>query len=482
VITLKRDRRSAENMRDIRASKQLQRMPQPEVGWFVAVVLALGDIAGLAMAWHFAEKLNQSFAPIPKQLVWWEWFGLSSLFWVFAFSTVVLFAYHNFYSATSQWRNYVKQAQVISTIYLLSLVVAYFYDPKLDAPRSLFFTAWMGSIVFVIGIRLGVTIFLHQFRFTRSQIPVFIIAPRDRIALLTEMVEHRVGYRVVGAVESSQAHLSSTMQLVKASGAREVLADSLPETKLASNLYWQLRNAQISLLLVPSSLVMLHRRGAPEIFAGMPTIRIEPQFFAIWEYRLKRLFDVCGALLGIVCLAPVFVFVAIAIKFSSPGGVFYSQERVGLHGQVFRMWKFRTMCSDADKQQAELEQLNESKDGVMFKIKHDPRIIPIGRFLRRTSIDELPQLFNVLMGQMSMVGPRPLPIRDVARFDEWHHTRHLVLPGITGFWQVSGRSQIDTIDDAARLDLFYIDHWSFNLDLEILIETIRIVLFSKGAY
>jgi exopolysaccharide biosynthesis polyprenyl glycosylphosphotransferase len=479
---VKGDRRSIENMRDIRASKHLQMLPQPEIGWFRAVVLVLGDIAGLAMAWNLAEKLNQSFAPIPKDLVWWEWLGLPSLFWVFAFFTIVLFACYNFYSATSQWRNYVKQAQAISTVYLLSLVVAYFYDPKLDAPRSLFFTAWASSIVFVLGLRLAIAIFLGQFRFTRPQIPVFIIAPTDRITELTETVERRVGYKVVGAVESSQAHIPSTMQQIKASGAREVLAESLPETKLASNLYWQLRNAQISLLLVPSSLVMLHRRGAPEIFAGIPTIRIEPQFFAIWEYRLKRLFDICGALLGIICLAPIFIVVAIAIKLSSPGSIFYSQERIGLHGQVFRMWKFRTMCSDAERQQAKLENLNESKDGVMFKIKHDPRIIPIGHFLRRTSIDELPQLFNVLMGQMSMVGPRPLPIRDVARFDEWHHTRHVVLPGITGFWQISGRSQIDTIDDAARLDLFYIDHWSFNLDLEILIETVRIVFFSKGAY
>ncbi len=479
---MKCDRSPVETMRDIRASKKLEMVLQPEIGWFGAIVLALADLCGLATAWHFAEQLNQSFAPIPPELLWWQWLGLSSLFWLFALFTFVLFAYHNFYTAASQWRNYVKQAQVISTIYLLSLVVAYFYDPKLDAPRSLFFTSWISSIVFVIGLRLFVTLLLNQFRFTRPQIPVFIIAPSDRIPLLTEMLAGHTGYRIVGTVESSQAHLASTMQLIKSSGAREVLADSLPETKLASNLYWQLRTAQISLRLVPSSLVMLHRRGAPEIFAGMPTIRIEPEFFAVWEYRLKRLFDICGALLGIICLAPLFMTVAIAIKLNSPGSIFYSQERIGLYGQAFRMWKFRTMCTDAEQRQVELENLNESKDGVMFKIKHDPRIIPIGHFLRRTSIDELPQLFNVLMGQMSMVGPRPLPIRDVARFEEWHHTRHVVLPGITGFWQISGRSNIDTIDDAARLDLFYIDHWSFNLDLEILIETLRIVLFSKGAY
>jgi len=184
-----------------------------------------------------------------------------------------------------------------------------------------------------------------------------------------------------------------------------------------------------------------------------------------------------------VLLAPLFIVVAIAIKISSPqGGIFFSQDRVGLHGQVFRMWKFRSMCFDASDRQAELEHHNQSQDGVMFKMKRDPRIIPIGHFLRRMSIDELPQLFNVLLGHMSMVGPRPLPIRDVSKFQAWHHTRHLVLPGITGLWQISGRSDLDTIDAAARLDLYYIDHWSLNLDLAILVETVRIVLFGKGAY
>jgi lipopolysaccharide/colanic/teichoic acid biosynthesis glycosyltransferase len=174
--------------------------------------------------------------------------------------------------------------------------------------------------------------------------------------------------------------------------------------------------------------------------------------------------------------------IAIAIKTSSKGSVFYTQDRVGLHGQSFRMWKFRSMFMDADRRQTELEHLNKSSDGVMFKIERDPRIIPIGHFLRCTSLDELPQLFNVLLGQMSLVGPRPLPVRDVARFTNWHHTRHLVMPGITGLWQISGRSDLDTIDDVAKLDLFYIDRWSLNFDLEILIETLRLILFGKGAY
>ena len=140
------------------------------------------------------------------------------------------------------------------------------------------------------------------------------------------------------------------------------------------------------------------------------------------------------------------------------------------------------MTKNAHRRQEQLETHNDCADGILFKIKNDPRVTVIGRFLRRTSLDELPQLFNVLLGQMSLVGPRPLPVRDANRFSDWHRDRHQVLPGITGLWQISGRSDITCFDDAARLDLYYIDNWSLNFDLEILAETVRIVLFGKGAY
>ncbi len=469
-------------MRDLRASAQAQFLPLPEIGWFRSLTLIFGDLVGLGFAWHLAARLNESFQPLPAEFTLWEFLGLPSLFWFFAIATLLLLGYQGFYDSTSQCQNYGKQAQSISAIYLSSLVVNYFYDPKLDAPRSLFFSAWLASIGCIFIVRLVMILGLHQLAIARPQTLVFIIAPSAKITALTNSIQRRKGYKVVGCINSDRAYAPNTVTKIIQSKAHEVLAEGLPETYLASDLYWQLRTAQINLRLAPSSLAMLHRRGSPEIFAGMPTIKISSQFLGIWEYRCKRLLDFLGALAGIILLAPVFIVVAIAIKVSSPGGVFYSQERIGLNGKAFRMWKFRSMCIDAGDRQAELEKFNESKDGVMFKMKRDPRIIPIGHLLRRLSIDELPQLFNVLMGQMSLVGPRPLPIRDVARFEDWHHIRHLVLPGITGLWQISGRSDVDTIDDTARLDLHYIDHWSLNLDLAILVETISIVLFGKGAY
>lgn len=467
---------------DLRAGSQIQQWKLVDFNWLRALLLIASDIVGLGIAWKISLNFNQVFSPLPPDLNWGEFAGLTGLFWAFAALVVTGFAYHNFYRGESQWRNYVKQAQVISSVYMSSLVISYFYNPTVDAPRSLFFPAWIGSIAIIIGLRLLLTLLFDQFPIARSHTPVFIIAPKDRLSYLTNIIEKRTGYRVVGSLASSLANTSHSIQSIITSGAKEVIAEGLPETQLASQLYWQLRNVGIGLRLIPSSLMLLHRRGTPEIFASIPMIRIESSLLANWEYIFKRCFDFTAALIGLILLSPIFIAISIAIKISSQGSVFYTQDRIGLQGQSFQMWKFRSMFMDSDRRQAELEHLNKTSDGVMFKIEKDPRIIPIGHILRCTSLDELPQLFNVLLGQMSLVGPRPFPVRDVARFTNWHHTRHLVMPGITGLWQISGRSDLDTIDDVAKLDLFYIDRWSLNFDLEILVETVRLVLFGKGAY
>ena len=195
---------------------------------------------------------------------------------------------------------------------------------------------------------------------------------------------------------------------------------------------------------------------------------------------LKRVLDIVASFAGILLLTPLFLIVGLWIKFTSPGPVFFFQERVGLNKRRFRLVKFRTMVADAEKRMAEIEHLNEVS-GPVFKIKNDPRITPIGKFLRKTSIDELPQLFNVLKGDMSLVGPRPLPVRDYIGFDEdWHRRRFSVKPGITCLWQVNGRSNT-SFDKWMKLDMEYIDHWSLVLDLKILLKTIPAVLKGSGA-
>jgi exopolysaccharide biosynthesis polyprenyl glycosylphosphotransferase len=462
-------------IRDIRARTGIRVKTQ---GGWRSLALILGDICGLAVAWQVALKLNDKFSPLPKQLDWGEFAGLPALFWGFTGVIVCWFAVQHFYRH-DQEKNYVRQAQTISNIYLGSLILSYFYNPTVNAPRSLFIPAWLGSVVLVIGIRLVLSLGLDQLQ-AGQKIATFIIAPEARLAELACITTTRANAQIVGMTASHQLPDIDILEAITRSGAKQVIAEDLPETELASYLYWQLRHLGITLRLVPSSLMWLHRRGRAEVFAGMPTIRIEPQLLGSWEYVAKRVLDVVGALVGLIVLSPLFVLVALAVQFTSPGGAFYSQERVGLRGQVFRMWKFRTMYQDADKRQQELE--HQVAQNSLFKITNDPRVTKIGSFLRRTSIDELPQLFNVLLGDMSLVGPRPLPLRDVAQFAPWHHTRHVVIPGITGLWQVSGRSNLSNLDEVVQLDLFYIDYWSLNFDLQLIMETVRIIFFGKGAY
>jgi exopolysaccharide biosynthesis polyprenyl glycosylphosphotransferase len=214
---------------------------------------------------------------------------------------------------------------------------------------------------------------------------------------------------------------------------------------------------------------------------GVPVMTIQSGPADSWQLVMKRLIDIVGSAALLLALTPLFAIVGLLIRVDSPGPVFFTQERIGLNKRRFRMLKFRTMVSGSDQRQEMLENLNEA-EGPVFKIKKDPRITRIGAFLRRFSIDELPQLVNVLKGDMSLVGPRPLPVRDVERIDkQWHKRRFSIKPGITCLWQVNGRSNIG-FNEWVRMDLDYIDKWSLGLDLLILIKTIPAVFKGPGAY
>jgi lipopolysaccharide/colanic/teichoic acid biosynthesis glycosyltransferase len=183
----------------------------------------------------------------------------------------------------------------------------------------------------------------------------------------------------------------------------------------------------------------------------------------------------------LILSSPVLLFACLAIKFTSPGSLLFRQQRAGLNGQPFTIFKFRTMVTDAEQRKHELAAMNEMS-GPVFKVTNDPRITPIGRLLRKFSIDEFPQLFNVLRGEMSLVGPRPLPVDEVKRFNDLAHRRRLsVKPGLTCLWQISGRNNVKDFRDWVRLDLEYIDNWSLWLDLKILFRTIPVVLAGTGA-
>ncbi|WIE65407.1 sugar transferase [Curtobacterium sp. MCLR17_036] len=305
------------------------------------------------------------------------------------------------------------------------------------------------------------------------------------------------GYRVLGAAVSN-GHVGtlpgSTIRsyggfddlhaALAHSGADTVVitsADDLSPDRVRE-LSWSLEPGRQHLVVAPS----LTDIGGPRIHTrpvqGLPLIHVETPTYEGRKLYTKRAFDLASSTLLIVLLSPVFLVLAVAVKVSSPGRVLFLQERVGLNGEPFRMVKFRSMVVDAETRVQELSALDRAEgNDVLFKMKDDPRVTPVGRVMRRFSMDELPQLFNVVTGNMSLVGPRPPLQREVERYDARVHRRFLVKPGVTGLWQVSGRSDLDW-EDSVRLDLYYVENWSLVADLIILWRTARAVISSSGAY
>ena len=259
-----------------------------------------------------------------------------------------------------------------------------------------------------------------------------------------------------------------------------IIADPAFPEQEAVELVDQCHRRGVTVRIAPSTMEILVHRAEFVPGQSVPLFELRPPVFEGFDYALKRSFDVVGSLLLLLVLSPLLIACAAIVKTTSRGPVLYRSVRPGIGGVPFACFKFRTMYHDADERQADLESLNEAS-GALFKIRNDPRMTPIGRVMRRYSIDELPQLFNVVLGQMSLVGPRPLPQRDYDRLEDWHKKRYLVLPGITGLWQVSGRADLD-FDDLVRLDFLYLERWSVFLDLSILVKTVPAVLSRRGAF
>nr|WP_232079096.1 sugar transferase [Mycobacterium florentinum] len=246
-------------------------------------------------------------------------------------------------------------------------------------------------------------------------------------------------------------------------------------------LMWQLETKDVDLVVSPGVMDVAEARLTLQLTAGLPLLHVEkPQYEGTQRFQ-KQAFDFCFALAALIATAPVLIVAAIAVKLTSRGPVFYPSERIGIDGNPFTMLKFRTMTDGADKQIEHLLAHNESTGGMLFKIRNDPRVTPVGRLLRRFSIDELPQFINVIKGDMSVVGPRPPLRREVENYDGDVARRLLVKPGVSGLWQVSGRSDLSW-EQSVRLDLSYVDNWSMAGDLMIIAKTVKAVLTSHGAY
>ncbi|CAL9438595.1 sugar transferase [Streptomyces sp. NPDC030392] len=276
------------------------------------------------------------------------------------------------------------------------------------------------------------------------------------------------GQRLVEAAHRHDAEL-----VLLAPGAR-LTGDRLREA------CWVLHDAGLEVALTPGLVETSVKRLTAASVAGLTVLRVDPPVGHGPQAALKAAVDRCGAALGLLLLAPLLLLLAALIRLDSPGPALYRQVRVGRDQETFTMWKFRSMVTDADLRKDDLATRNEC-DGLMFKMRRDPRVTRVGRFLRRTSLDELPQLINVLRGDMSLVGPRPPLPEEVAAYDATALRRLRVKPGMTGLWQVSGRSDLSW-DETVQLDLHYVDNWSFSSDLDVMSRTLRAVVDGRGAY
>ncbi len=399
-----------------------------------------------------------------------------------------------FYGTDEKLHRFAKLFKSLTLAQVVVLIAAFFNRPGLWEFHSVFLIALLLNFFFISGARFLFDLFTIQIRQHQPifQQPILLLGDRSDIDRVKKLLKRSQKFRVDSVIDLSvwdlQSQLDRLLDRVRSANITEVFVCSPQAIDHQIILFWKLKAAGIHLRIVPTELQLPQRSAETKMIEEISTVRFKSlPMFGIY-FRLKRLFDLIASVLILIIISPMLVVIMILIKQSSPGPIFYRQSRVGLKGRQFQIWKFRTMVENANELQEKLEAQNEVKGGVLFKIKEDPRITKIGRFLRHYSLDELPQLINVLQGQMSLVGPRPLAIRDyelsiknIEHFAQDRFLRYEVLPGITGMWQVKGRASIDS-EEIFYWDMVYILQWSLTLDAKILLETIKVVLCREGSY
>lgn len=385
-----------------------------------------------------------------------------------------------------------------ATIRVFGLVAITMYLFKSELGRGFFLTALpLGFLLVIVGRWAWRQWLVRRRRQGAYLFRTLLVGQREKNAhVANEILRHAsAGLFPVGALTKAGTKdldvapgvpvlgdFTEVLEAVRNTGADTVVltgADDI-SPKDMRELGWSLEKISVGLVVAPALTDVAGPRIHAWQVAGLPLIHVAYPTFEGSKHTAKRAFDIFASAVGLLLLSPVFLWITIAVRRDSPGPALFSQVRVGLNGKKFRMLKFRSMVIDAEDQLPGLLDLSEG-NGVLFKLKQDPRITKVGSFLRRYSLDELPQLVNVLRGDMSLIGPRPPLAREVEQYDKWTHRRFLVKPGITGLWQVSGRSDLSW-DDSVRLDLYYVENWSLTGDMVILYRTVRIVVRAHGAY
>ena len=422
-------------------------------------------------------------------------FALFLLAWHLVFSS---FGLYNSKRFSPRWAEVLDIAEATTLGSAIVFVAAIFLRIQMVTPLfTLLF--WVASTLGGTGSRVLLRYMLGGIRRRgRNLREIVVVGTNPHAVRFARKVEARpeLGYRILGFVDSSWTGLGVFSEagyplLSDLAGFPKFLRDHVVDEVVialpmkssyahASRIAALCGEQGIVVRLISDIFDLRVAQSMTNEFEGEAVITLCTGSPEGWPHVFKRTFDIVASLVAILLLSPLFLLAALIVQLTSSGPSFFIQERVGLNKRRFRLYKFRTMVADAAERQREIEHLNEVP-GPVFKIRNDPRLTPVGKFLRKTSIDELPQLFNVLKGEMSLVGPRPLPVRDYEGFDQdWQRRRFSVRPGITCLWQINGRSSIP-FEKWMELDMEYIDHWSLRLDFKILAKTIPAVIKGVGA-
>ncbi len=459
-------------------------------------LLAISYVVAAARVWHLTE-FNSFAAFISMRIKVLNILLFLGLF----FSWHVIFSAFGLYESRRLGDRKKEEVDVLKATSVGALVlglIAVVFRVQMITPGFVVVFWFVGSLI-VLLCRLALRKFLSWVRLNgRNLRQILIVGTNPRAVEFARTINSRpeLGYQLIGFADDewlgNQEFGSSGNSIVTdlkhfPSFLRERVIDEVAIALPMRSFYSQ--SAVIATACQEQGVIVRVLSGIfdfrkPEDKASgvdeTEMTTVSTNLFEGWPLVVKRLLDIAVSLIFLILLSPILLVIALSIRLNSPGPVFFVQERVGLNKRRFLMYKFRSMVADAEEKQAELEDQNEVA-GPVFKIKGDPRITQVGGFLRRASLDELPQLLNVLKGDMSLVGPRPLPVRDYEGFDQdWQRRRFSVRPGITCLWQISGRSSV-SFDRWMHLDMEYIDNWSLWLDFEILIKTIPIVFKGTGA-
>jgi exopolysaccharide biosynthesis polyprenyl glycosylphosphotransferase len=457
------------------------------------VALVAIDVGGLAGALYLAlvvRELYYGTRPVLWGLPWSaeaKWLPFLSLVTVLVFWRGGLYAQREQRAGAGR----VVSSLLLVTVITLAFAVGTGYQ---HTTFGLYVTAFVLSVVIITGLRGAYELVTRDmWRLAGVKRRAVLLGSGERLEDLRRALGQGRGgidYEFLGAVTGDEGEGRVLPVLGGVLELPLVLERLHPDELIVSgvdvrdkdllDLVEHANRAGVKVRVAPTTMDLLTQRVEYVAGQGVPLFELRPPVFAGLDWATKRVFDVVVSAAIILVATPLWLLTALAVKLGSPGPVFYRDRRVGLGEREFGMFKFRSMYTDAGARQAGLEGANEAS-GPLFKIKDDPRVTRVGRFLRRYSIDELPQILNVLRGEMSLVGPRPLPLRDYVMLEDWHRKRYLVLPGMTGLWQVSGRIEL-TFDDLVRLDFYYLENWSIWLDISILAKTLPAVLARRGAY